>query len=117
MQLMCMRETDEQRKMGARLRLTIEATHGAARGAYAAWCREYGVQPNKLNGWMDGRTWPNIWTMIQYAQNKGLTLDWLYREQIAGVASGVAAVLSAKIKAASEEAPPEAARRAVRNSA
>ena len=79
-----------KRDLGVRLRAAIEATHPAS---LSSWCRSYGVPDSKLGNWLRGDSYPPPDLLARYCADTGLTMDFLYRGVLAGVAFGVAAAL------------------------
>lgn len=84
------------------MRLAITATHGTLK----AWCDEYGVSPGALNHALQGWNYPDIPPLIEWCNEKGLTLDWIFRGRTEAVAESLAARLK-QPKLALPEASPE----------
>lgn len=76
-------------EVGARLRIAIQATHGNL----SQWGRQFNVSPYKLGNWLRGDNYPDPYILGIYCDQTGITLDWIYRDVVAGVASAVAARL------------------------
>lgn len=99
-----LREVDHKEFVGHNLMIAREALQATQ----AQWTRDYALgSASKINQWERGKYYPNPWFLIRLCADHGLTMDWFYRGQRAGVASSVAADLrraEAEISAASQAA-------------
>jgi DNA-binding transcriptional regulator YiaG len=98
--------TPHKRFVGNNLRLAIEAVETSQ----AAFARRMGLSSTtKLGNWLRGDNYPDPAFLARVCEEYGLTMDWFYRAQKAGVASGVAAHLPSVAPASeggSRAAPP-----------
>ncbi len=51
------------------------------------WAEKYGCSVNQLSNWLAGDNYPDIPLAIRFVRKNGLTLDWLFSEEWAGVAA------------------------------
>jgi transcriptional regulator with XRE-family HTH domain len=84
--------------VGARLRIAIEAL-GLTQAAVA---RAFDVSPSKLGNWVRGDSYPNEIFLVRFCDRYNITMDWLFRDVVSGMAFPLADVLWQKGEASSE---------------
>ena len=101
---------DHKRLVGESLMLARTALHKRPVDfvrMYPTWL----TSQSKLSNWEVGDNYPNIHFLIRLCDDHGFTMDWFYRQKLAGVSDGLADDLraaEAEIAAASAaEADPQ----------
>lgn len=92
-----MTETEHQEQTCSRLEMAIQAI-GASQ---AEICRDFGVSPSRLGNWLAGRHYPSPFFLARFCDRYGITMDWIYRGQLGGVAASLAGALWAASEASS----------------
>lgn len=103
-----MAKTPHKVAVGNNLRIAIEAVEPSL----AAFARKMEISPTKLGNWLRGSNYPDPDLLAKACEEYGLTMDWFYRGQRAGVAAGVAESLRRVAQASAAEAPKAKARQA-----
>jgi transcriptional regulator with XRE-family HTH domain len=80
---------EHKNKVGERLKSAREAL-GMSRSTIND---KYEVKPNKMCQWEGGENYPDLFFLMRFCSDTGLTLDWLLR----GVADGVSPVWKAHL--------------------
>lgn len=75
--------------MGARLRLTIRALDLDQIDV----ARQFDISPSKLGNWLRDVNYPEILFLINFCERHNLSMDWLLRGLVAGVAGPLGDVL------------------------
>jgi transcriptional regulator with XRE-family HTH domain len=83
------RTQEHKEEVGERLRSAREALGLSRRDIFDT----YEVKQNKLCQWEQGENYPEIFFLIEFCQNTGLTLDWILR----GVPNAVSPVWKAHL--------------------
>ena len=78
-----------KKRVGYRLRMAIEAL-GVTQVQAA---QVMGVTPQKLRNWVSGDNYPDPLLLRLFCDRYNVTFDWLYRENLSGMASPLADVL------------------------
>jgi transcriptional regulator with XRE-family HTH domain len=91
--------TQHKLETGHRLEMVIEKTGLSL----AKWAERYGRKKSNVGNWTQGRSYPDIQVLIQVCEDEGLTLDWFFRNILAGVSQSWVAYLK-QSKLASQEA-------------
>lgn len=95
-----MAATWHKRKVGARLRLAIEAVNKRP----ADIARQFSVSPSKLGNWMRGDDYPSEWFVVQFCDRFNVSMDYLYRGL---VSTAMADPLADALWAAERALPPD----------
>lgn len=89
-------------EVGVRLRHAIKATHGSLK----RWGEKYGVTPGAINHWVHGWNYPDLPPLIEWCDDTGMTLDYVFRGRRDAVSEVLAEVLKrpkSALSAASQE--------------
>lgn len=73
--------SDHKRLVAESLALARESL-GKGQKAFAA---KYGITPNRWNQWEAGIYYPDPYVLVQICRDYGFTMDWFYRQAMAGV--------------------------------
>ena len=83
--------------LGARLEMAIQAV-GLTQAEAA---RNLDVSPSKFGHWIQGRHYPNPYTVKRFCDRYGITADWIYRGQVSALPHDLGDVLSGATRASS----------------
>lgn len=84
-----MNERDLKRHIGERLKLTREAL-GLSQGEV---CEALGIGQTRWSNWENGERFPAPDVMVNFCSEFGVTMDWIYRGDRAGLRFDLASKL------------------------
>jgi transcriptional regulator with XRE-family HTH domain len=90
-----------KRHIGENMRLVLEAVD--RRPADAA--RDLQVSKERLNNWLQGHNYPDIYAVFRMCSLYGCTFDFIFRRRLDGIPLALAADLQAKTEALEAGAP------------
>lgn len=83
-----MRDAQTKAEVADRLRhIILKKIEDGVHPTQKAWGKEYGVSQQRLTNWLRGDNYPDIEVMLRVCEDENLTLDWIYRGKMAGVAA------------------------------